>query len=321
MHYVKTAMLLAVLTAIFMALGFFIGGTSGMLIALGVALVMNFISYWNSDKIVLRMHGAVEVDARTAPELYSIVRQLAENAELPMPRVYVMHTPQPNAFATGRDPDHAAVAATTGLLDILSREEIAGVIAHELAHIKSRDTLIMTITATIAGAISMLAQFGFWFGGGRSNNNPLGWVGVLLAALVAPFAAMLVQMAISRVREYRADRLGAEIVGRPLWLASALRRISSAAAHTTNRSAEEFPATAHLFIVNPLTGDGLASLFRTHPPTESRVARLEELAREWQRLDAPNEPMSEDYAGPWSHSRAADDRQRFDDDSGRGPWG
>ncbi|RME97692.1 MAG: zinc metalloprotease HtpX, partial [Alphaproteobacteria bacterium] len=249
MNYFRTAILLAAMTALFMAVGAVIGGQQGMMIAFLFALGMNAFSYWNSDKMVLRMHRAQEVDERSAPELYDIVRQLAENAELPMPRVYLIHTEQPNAFATGRSPDHAAVAVTTGLLEQLSMEEVAGVIAHELAHIKNRDTLTMTITATIAGAISMLANFGLFFGGSRDNNNPLGFVGTLLVIFLAPLAAALVQMAISRSREYEADRLGAEICQRPLWLASALRRISQAAGRIPNMAAERNPASAHLFIV------------------------------------------------------------------------
>jgi len=224
MNYVRTAMLLAALTAIFMGVGYLVGGSGGVVIAFLIAAGMNLFSYWNADKMVLSMHHAREVDASAAPQFYGIVHELAERADLPMPRVYVMDNPQPNAFATGRNPQNAAVAATTGLLATLTREEVAGVIAHELAHIKHRDTLTMTITATIAGAISMLASFAFWFGGSRDSNNPLGLIGVLIAAIVAPFAAMLVQMAVSRTREYAADRGGAEICGRPDWLASALAR-------------------------------------------------------------------------------------------------
>src|SRR6188474_1080630 len=202
MNYVRTAILLAGLTALFMGVGYLIGGQTGAMIALVIAAGMNLFSYWNSDRMVLSMHGAQEVDARAAPDLYALVQTLAQRAGLPMPRIYLMDNPQPNAFATGRNPQHAAVAVTTGLLNTLSREEIAGVIAHELGHVKNRDTLIMTITATLAGAISMLANFAFFFGGSRDNNNPLGFVGVLIAAIVAPIAAFLVQMAVSRTREY-----------------------------------------------------------------------------------------------------------------------
>ena len=234
---------------------------------------MNLFSYWNADKMVLRMHHAVEVDERNAPEYYGIVRDLAARAGLPMPKVYLIDNPQPNAFATGRNPENAAVAATTGLLERLSYEEVAGVMAHELAHVQNRDTLTMTITATLAGAISMLGNFAFFFGGNRDNNNPLGFVGVLVAMIVAPLAAMLVQMAISRTREYSADRRGAEICGQPLWLASALDKIARSAERIHNPDAERNPATAHLFIINPLSGERMDNLFSTHPNTENRIAR------------------------------------------------
>jgi heat shock protein HtpX len=279
MNYFKTAILLAGMTALFMGVGFLIGGEAGMLIALVVAGGMNVFAYWNSDKLVLRMHGAKEVDERTAPELFQIVRELSGRAGLPMPRVYLMDNPQPNAFATGRNPENSAVAATTGLLQTLSRDEIAGVMAHELAHIKNRDTLIMTVTATLAGAISMLAQFGMFFGGNR-NNNPLGIVGMLAMVILAPLAAMVVQMAISRSREYQADRLGGMIVGRPRYLASALAKLGNAARQIPNEAAEANPATAHLFIVNPLSGERMDNLFSTHPAMENRIAALEALERE-----------------------------------------
>lgn len=277
MNYFRTALLLAGLTALFMGVGFLVGGKTGMGIAFLVAVAMNLFSYWNSDKMVLSSYDAREVDQQTAPEYYGLVAELARNAGLPMPRVYVIQDDQPNAFATGRNPQNAAVAATTGLLNGLTREEVAGVMAHELAHIKNHDTLIMTITATIAGAISMLANFAFLFGGNRDNNNPLGWVGAIVAAIVAPFAAMIVQMAISRTREYAADRLGAEICGRPVWLASALHKIAGAAHAIPNEAAERNPATAHMFIINPLTGQGMDNLFSTHPNTENRIAALMEL--------------------------------------------
>src|SRR3954463_5601940 len=248
MNYLRTAILLAGLTALFMGVGYLIGGQAGALIALMVAAAMNLFSYWNADKLVLSMHGAQEVDARTAPDLVHLVGELAGRAGLPMPRVYLMDNPQPNAFATGRNPEHAAVAVTTGLLRMLSRDEIAGVLAHELAHVRNHDTLTMTITATIAGAISMLAQFGMFFGGGhRDNNNGLGIVGTLAMVILAPIAAMLVQMAISRTREYSADNLGARISGRPMALAAALAKISDIAHQVENPSAEQAPATAHLF--------------------------------------------------------------------------
>jgi len=279
MNTLRTGMLLAALTAIFMGVGYLIGGTGGMVFALVLAGGMNVFAYWNSDKMVLSMNRAREVDASSAPEFYGLVRDLAANAGLPMPRVYIADNPQPNAFATGRDPDHAAVCATTGLLQVLNREEIAGVMAHELGHVKNRDTLTMTITATLAGAISMLANFALFFGGGRnSNNNPLGFVGVLVAAIVAPLAAMLVQMAISRTREYAADRAGAEISGRPEALASALAKISGAAHRVPNMAAERNPAMAHMFIVNPLSGARMDNLFSTHPATENRIAALMQMA-------------------------------------------
>ncbi|WP_455373189.1 zinc metalloprotease HtpX, partial [Limibacillus halophilus] len=256
--------------------------TGGMLIALVIAAGMNFYAYWNADKVVLRMYKAQPIERGDSPQFYGIVEQLAENAGLPMPKVYVIDSPQPNAFATGRNPENAAVAATTGLLRSLNSQEVAGVMAHELAHVKNRDTLTMTITATIAGAISMLANFGLFFGGmsGDSRNNPLGIVGVLLVVFLAPLAAMLVQMAISRTREYEADRMGAEICGRPLWLASALEKIHSAAAKVDNSAAERNPATAHMFIINPLHAHKVDNLFSTHPNTANRVARLRELAAE-----------------------------------------
>jgi heat shock protein HtpX len=318
MNYLRTAILLAGLTALFMAVGYLIGGQAGMMIALVVAAAMNLFSYWNSDKLVLSMHGAQEVDARAAPELYDIVQQLAGRAGLPMPRLYLMDNPQPNAFATGRDPEHAAVAVTTGLLQSLSRDEVAGVIAHELAHVKNRDTLIMTITATIAGAISMLAQFGMFFGGShRDNQGGMGIVGTILMVILAPLAAMLVQMAISRTREYAADRMGAEILGQPLVLASALVKISNAAQHIENDTAERNPASAHLFIVNPLTGRGMDNLFSTHPATENRIAALQELARAMgggyatapARPAARTAPGGAQPRGPWGGNRRA------------GPWG
>ena len=278
MNYFRTAILLAGLTGLFMAVGAVIGGQSGMMIAFFVAIAMNAFSYWNSDKMVLRMHGAREVDEAAAPGYYNMVRELAANADLPMPRVYIMDNDQPNAFATGRNPENAAVAATTGLLNALTQEEVAGVMAHELAHIKNRDTLTMTITATIAGAISMLANFGMFFGGNRDNNNPYGFIGMIAVVILAPIAAMLVQMAISRSREYEADKMGAEICKQPLWLASALDKIAGSVQTTHNMNAERNPATAHMFIINPLSGERMDNLFSTHPNTENRIARLQEMA-------------------------------------------
>lgn len=276
MPYFRTALLLAALTALFLAAGLLLGGEGGMVIALVIALGMNLFAYWNSDKMVLRMYGAREVDAGSAPALHGIVERLAHAAELPMPRVHVIESDQPNAFATGRNPEHAAVAITTGLLNSLSQEEIAGVMAHELAHVKSRDTLIMTVTATVAGALGMLANFGLFFGRGR--NNPLGIVGVLAVAILSPLAAMLVQTAISRTREFEADRVGAEVCGKPLWLADALGKLDAVAHRIDNHQAEANPATAHLFIVNPLHVRKLGGLFSTHPPTEERIRRLRDMA-------------------------------------------
>ncbi len=313
MSFFRTAVLLAFLTALFMAVGFFIGGQQGMVIAFLVALGMNLFSYWNSDKVVLAMHNAQEVDERAAPELYDIVRQLAANADLPMPRVYVIHADQPNAFATGRSPEHAAVAATTGLLDMLSREEVTGVIAHELTHVKNRDTLTMTIAATIGGAISMLANFGLWFGGNRNNNNGgPGVIGTLLMVFLAPLAAAVVQMAISRAREYEADKGGAEISQRPLWLASALRKIDAAAHQIPYARAERNPATAPLFIINPLSGQGMDNLFSTHPNTENRIAALEEIAREMNQTGGAQGAEAAAASGPWGRGS-----QR----GSGGPWG
>ena len=305
MNLVRTAMLIALMTALFMGVGYLIGGAGGMMIAFIIAAAMNLFSYWNSDKMVLRMHHAVEVDQRTAPEFYRIVADLAQNAGLPMPRVYVIRNAQPNAFATGRNPQNAAVAASTGLLEALSDEEVAAVMAHELAHVQNRDTLTMTITATLAGAISMLGNFAFFFGGNRDNNNPLGFIGVLVAMIVAPLAAMLVQMTISRTREYAADRRGAEICGNPLWLASALRKIAGRAGRIVNEDAERNPATAHMFIINPLSGQRMDNLFSTHPATENRIAALEAMADE---LAVRPSPASR--PGPWGRGGAVGD----------GPW-
>jgi heat shock protein HtpX len=270
----KTVMLLSALTALFMALGYTLGGSGGAAIALLVAAGMNLFTFWNADRIVLSMHHAREVDARSAPEFYSLVADLARRADLPMPRVYLIDEPHPNAFATGRDPKHAAVAATTGLLSMLSRDEVAGVMAHELGHVRNRDTLIMTMVATIAGAISMLANFGLFFRGGNHDNGHGNVAATLLAVIVAPFAAMIVQMAISRTREYGADRAGAEISGNLRALASALAKISGRAEAIPNPVAERNPAAAQLYIV-PVH---VSELFSTHPATEKRIAALEEMA-------------------------------------------
>lgn len=283
MNYAKTALLLAALTGIFLAVGAAVGGRSGIMFAFVIALVMNVMSLWKSDTMVLKMFKAQEVDDRTAPEFVGLVRQLAERADLPMPRVYIMNSPQPNAFATGRSPARAAVCASTGLLEALTREELAGVMAHELAHIKNRDTLTMAVAATIGGAVSMFAQylqFGMLFGGARGDDRGPGVIGTLFAMIVAPLAAMMVQMAISRSREYQADRLGAMIAGNPLWLASALKKISVLARKVPNPRAETFPAAAHVFIINPLSGRGVDNFFSTHPNPDNRIAELEVLARE-----------------------------------------
>ena len=307
MNHLKTYALLAGLTALFGGIGYLVGGAGGMLIALGVAAAMNAFAYWNADKMVLRHFRAVEADA-THPD--SRVRtyvvdtlQMAERAGLPAPKIYIIDNAQPNAFATGRDPAHAAVAATTGLLAMLTRDEIRGVMAHELAHVKNRDTLTMTVTATIAGAIAMLANFAFFFGG---NRNPIAGIAIML---IAPIAASLVQMAISRAREYEADRLGAEIGGEPDALARALQKIEGAARQRVNQDAERNPAMAHLFIINPLSGHGADNLFSTHPNTKNRIAALVQMS---QRTGRANAPASAN-AGPWGSASNSAPR--------KGPWG
>ena len=326
MNMMRTAMLLATMTALFMGVGYLIGGTGGMTIAFFMAAGMNLFSYWNADKMVLRMNNAVEVDERNAPEYFAIVRGLAANAGLPMPKVYLIDNPQPNAFATGRNPDNAAVAATTGLLQRLSHEEVAAVMAHELAHVQHRDTLTMTITATLAGAISMLGNFAFFFGGNRNNNNPLGFVGVLVAMIVAPFAAMLVQMAISRTREYSADRRGAEICGNPLWLASALDKIARNVERIHNPEAERNPAMAPLFIINPLSGERMDNLFSTHPNTENRIAALQAMANEGvparrqAQQPAAQQQSAPSTEGPWG-GRPDQPQQQPEQPRQAGPWG
>ena len=273
-NLMKTAILMAAITALFMAIGSLLGGRTGMMLALIVALAMNFFSYWFSDKLVLRMYNAREVDASSAPQFYRMVHELSERAGLPMPRVYLIDEDAPNAFATGRNPQHAAVAATTGILRVLSERELRGVMAHELAHVKHRDILISTVSATMAGAISMLANFAMFFGGrdseGRSTNPIVG----LLVMLLAPLAASLIQMAISRAREFEADRGGAEISGDPQALASALQKIHQYAQTIPLVAAERHPETAQMMIMNPLSAGGLRGLFSTHPPTEERVERL-----------------------------------------------
>ncbi len=277
MNWTKTAILLAALTGLFVAIGGLIGGGSGMLIAFVVALAMNAFAYWNSDKMVLRMYNAQEVDETSSPYLYNMVRELAGRAQLPMPKVYIIHEDQPNAFATGRNPDNAAVAATTGILQMLSARELRGVMAHELAHVKHRDILISTISATMAGAISALANFAMFFGGRDENGRPGNPIASIAVALLAPLAASLIQMAISRAREFEADRGGAEIAGDPNALADALMKIDAFARGIPMPTAEAHPETGQMMIMNPLSGGGLRGLFSTHPATEERVARLRAL--------------------------------------------
>ncbi|MEO1038983.1 MAG: zinc metalloprotease HtpX [Pseudomonadota bacterium] len=292
----RTFILIAAMTALFVGVGFMIGGPGGAAIAFVIAAGMNFFAYWNADKMVLRMHGAREIgpDERDG-ELLQFARDtiaLADRAGMPRPRVFLIETDQPNAFATGRSPERAAVAATRGLLRTLNRQEVMGVMAHELAHVKNRDTLTMTVTATIAGAIGFLANFALFFG--RDGRG--GIIGAIALAIFAPLAASLVQMAISRAREYEADRIGAEIAGEPIWLASALEKIERAARGTINPAAERNPATAHMFIINPLNGQGADNLFSTHPATANRISRLREMGG----------TGAKPSAGPWGH---------------RGPWG
>jgi heat shock protein HtpX len=312
MNFMKTALLLAALTGFFLVVGYALGGRGGLMIALVFALGMNAFAYWNSDRMVLRMSGAHEVGPEEAPELYGIIQQLTQRAGLPMPRVYIIDEDQPNAFATGRSPEHAAVAVNTGLLTHLTREQITGVLAHELGHVRNRDTLTMTVAATLSGAIGMLATFGGLMGGGRDENgrpmmNPI----VAIAAMIlAPLAASLVQMAISRSREYEADRAGAEISGNPLWLASALQRLHEGTQTIPNATAQANPATAHLYIDNPLSAGGLSGLFSTHPPMEERIARLQAMARDNGAAPppAPMQPASVRHGGSVPQS-------------GNGPWG
>jgi heat shock protein HtpX len=279
MNALRTTFLMALMTTLLVLAGGAIGGQNGMAFALVMAAVMNFVSYWFSDKIVLSMYGAKQVDESQAPELVAMVRQLAIQAGMPMPKVYLIDSPTPNAFATGRNPEHAAVAATTGIMRILTREELMGVMAHELSHVRHRDILIQSVAATIAGAITYLANMAQWaaiFGAGRDSDDEGGGAfGMILMAILAPIAAMLIQMAISRAREYEADRGGAELAHNPLHLAGALRKL-----HMANQQIPMHanPASAHMFIVSPLTGGGMMSLFSTHPPIEERVRRLEEMA-------------------------------------------
>jgi len=321
----RTTVLLAALTALFMVVGYFLGGRAGMMLAFLFAAGTNLFAYWNSDKMVLRMQGAVPVERSRVPELYDMVDTLARRAGIPTPRVYVVETDQPNAFATGRNPQNAAVAVSTGLLRQLETREVAGVIAHELAHIRSRDTLTMTITATLAGAISALAQFGLFFGGGNNRNNPLGGVGALLMVFFAPLAAMVVQMAVSRTREYQADKDGAAISGDPLALASALQKIATLAGRQVNVAAERNPAMAHMYIVNPLSGQRMDNLFSTHPDTGNRIRQLQQLAATGGVIDKGPAPFPRRASasarrpdGGWRVPSVG----RADEDGGqRGPWG
>ncbi|MFG6590360.1 zinc metalloprotease HtpX [Sulfitobacter sp. 1A12157] len=306
MGYVKTAMLMAAMTALFMGVGYLIGGSGGALIALVVAAGMNAFTWWNSDRMVLKMHNAQPVSPGDRAGLYAMTAELARNAGLPEPKVYLIDTPQPNAFATGRNPANAAVAVTKGLMQSLSREELAGVIAHELAHIRNHDTAIMTVTATFAGAISMLANFALFFGGARER---MGMIGTLMMMLLAPMAAALVQMAISRTREYAADKAGAEICGQPLWLASALEKIAMGAARIDNHAAERNPATAHMFIINPLHAHKHDNLFATHPATENRIAAL-------RAMTSNPAPAKAQSPRPTASSRIPKTGRRRD----AGPW-
>jgi heat shock protein HtpX len=328
MNHLRTFILLAALTALFVGVGYLLGGATGMIVALAFALVMNVVSYWNADKIVLRLYKAELVDERHPdPVVRAYVAdtlQMARDAGLPAPRVAIIPNDQPNAFATGRNPQNAAVAATTGLLRMLDRREVRGVMAHELAHVKNRDTLTMTVTATVAGAISALANFALIFGGGR--ERPGGIIGVLAIALLAPMAAALVQMAISRAREYEADRIGAEIARDPEALASALQKIEAYAKRAVNLPAERNPATAHMFIINPLNGKGADNLFSTHPATGNRVKALMEMAR---KLGGAR-PLSGDYrsaqyghdAGAYAPSATAvPASENTSPTRPRGPWG
>ena len=282
-NLLKTAVLMAAITALFMTIGRLMGGQQGMVLALIVALGMNFFSYWFSDKLVLRMYNAQEVDAQSAPQFYRLVQELAQRAELPMPRVYLINEDAPNAFATGRNPQNAAVAATTGILRTLSERELRGVMAHELAHVKHRDILISTISATMAGAISMLANFAMIFGGRDNEGRPVNPIVSILVMLLAPLAASLIQMAISRAREFEADRGGAEISGDPQALASALQKIHRMAQGLPMEAAQRHPETAQMMIMNPLSAGGLRGLFSTHPSTEERVERLLEMAQQGMR--------------------------------------
>lgn len=306
-NWFKTALLLGVLTALIVWVGNLFGGRQGMIIAFVLALGMNFFSYWFSDKIVLRMYRASEVTQAESPELYDIVRTIAFKANMPMPRIYVIPESSPNAFATGRNPDHAVVAVTQGLLELMNRDEIMGVLAHEMAHVQNRDILIGSIAATMAGAIMIMANMARWsafFGGGSSRDDRGGGaIGMLVAAIVAPIAAMLIQMAVSRSREYHADETGAELAGHPLGLASALQKLG---AYSKRIPMQAQPNTAHMFIVNPLSAGGIANLFSTHPPLEERIARLTggqrpASGREYGRIDDGEERGRKEAENAWRH--------------------
>ncbi|WP_419898579.1 zinc metalloprotease HtpX [Roseomonas sp. USHLN139] len=308
--YLRTSILLAAMTALFVAVGGALGGRGGMAFAFVIACATNLFAWWNSDRMVLRMHNAQPIGPQDAPDLYRMTERLAANANLPMPALYLIHEDQPNAFATGRNPENAAVAVNTGLLNRMPPEEVEGVIAHELAHIRNRDTLIMTVTACLAGAIGMLAQFGFLFGGHRDNRGPGPIVGLLIM-LLAPLGAAIVQMAISRSREYEADRMGAMISGNPLGLARALTRLEQGRQGFVNQAAEANPATAHMFIVNPLAGLRMDGLFSTHPSTQNRVQALVQMANSMPG-GPPQRPTA--AASPWGARPASRPTQR-------GPWG
>ncbi len=316
--------MLGTLTFLFMAVGLVVAGGTGMIIALGFSLVTNLFAYWNSDKLVLRMQNAVPLSALQAPEIYQLVEELARRAALPMPKLYLIEAEQPNAFATGRSPKHGALAISRGLIMHLTKDELGAVIAHELAHIRSRDTMVMSISATLAGAVTMLAQFGLFFGG-RSSISPLGPVGALIAIIVAPIAAILVQLAVSRTREYEADREGAQISGNPLALASALQKISRLNKSFENPWARRSQGMAHLFIINPLTSRGTDRLFATHPNVENRVAQLERMAAEMKQKPARSPGFVDPFAprthtikhrsGSWRTPSAGHQNWRR-----RGPW-
>lgn len=328
LNVIRTTFLLAALTGLFVAVGFVVGGGSGMILALGFSVVTNVLAYWNADKVVLRLQHAEPVDPYRAPDFYDLVMGLSRRAGLSMPKLYLIHSDQPNAFATGRNPENAAVAVSTGLLKYLEPREVAGVIAHELAHIRSRDTLTMTITATLAGSISMLAQFGLFFGG-RSSNNPLGPIASIVTIIVAPLAAVMVQLAISRTREYEADKDGAEISGDPLALASALDKLARLTKSFENPFARRYPGMAHMFIVSPLAGERMDNLFSTHPDVNNRIAALLKMAENMGQI---RQSRSRGDELPRTQTRRQRDRNgggwrvpvsrmRDTNRPPRGPWG